>query len=271
MKVAVVAIAKNEEKYIKEWIAYHLSIGFDSIRVYCNDCEDNTENFVKHAGMKFAVEAIHWPSKDLKSPQRSAYNHSLKDFSDFDWVCFIDIDEFIVPYDYGSIKDYLSLAGEDISAIGINWRIFGSSQITDANYRSVIKTFRYASLPNFNFNNHIKTIVRPNDVEEMFIHHAAVKRGLMVNSAFEPLVFMEPGRMELPVFNGIQINHYQSKTREEFFKRRSQGNANFNPTHSHHERVADEKKFKYIDKNNVIDENIDKFVDDYDRLLDEIG
>jgi cellulose synthase/poly-beta-1,6-N-acetylglucosamine synthase-like glycosyltransferase len=39
--VTLGAIAKNEGRYLPEWIAYHLAIGFDRIVVYSNDPEDN--------------------------------------------------------------------------------------------------------------------------------------------------------------------------------------------------------------------------------------
>lgn len=37
MKVALAAIAKNEDHYIDEWINYHLKLGIDDIVIYMND------------------------------------------------------------------------------------------------------------------------------------------------------------------------------------------------------------------------------------------
>jgi hypothetical protein len=34
MKSALVAIAKDEDDYINEWIEYHFKIGFDNIILY---------------------------------------------------------------------------------------------------------------------------------------------------------------------------------------------------------------------------------------------
>ena len=39
MKVAIIAVAKNEELYIKEWLDYHLKIGFDAVILADNDDE----------------------------------------------------------------------------------------------------------------------------------------------------------------------------------------------------------------------------------------
>lgn len=37
MKTALVCIAKDEDDYLKEWVDYHLRIGFDEIFVYQNN------------------------------------------------------------------------------------------------------------------------------------------------------------------------------------------------------------------------------------------
>ena len=37
MKIALVAIACNEDHYLREWLDYHFKIGFDDAYVYCNN------------------------------------------------------------------------------------------------------------------------------------------------------------------------------------------------------------------------------------------
>jgi hypothetical protein len=37
MKSLLCAIAKNEERYINEWVNYHYNLGFDKIVVYNNN------------------------------------------------------------------------------------------------------------------------------------------------------------------------------------------------------------------------------------------
>ena len=40
-EVGIVAIAKNEEKYIADWAIYHFNLGFDKIFVIDNNDLDN--------------------------------------------------------------------------------------------------------------------------------------------------------------------------------------------------------------------------------------
>lgn len=40
-QLSITCIAKNEGKYIKEWVEYHLAQGVDCIYLYDNDSTDN--------------------------------------------------------------------------------------------------------------------------------------------------------------------------------------------------------------------------------------
>lgn len=45
MQTTICCIAKNEDRYIHEWIAYHLKLGFDKIYIYImSDNDDTTYN-----------------------------------------------------------------------------------------------------------------------------------------------------------------------------------------------------------------------------------
>ena len=51
MYLAACIIIKNEAEYIKEWIDFHLLVGFDKIILYDNESNDNLkqklENYIK--------------------------------------------------------------------------------------------------------------------------------------------------------------------------------------------------------------------------------
>jgi glycosyltransferase involved in cell wall biosynthesis len=268
--IAVAAIAKNEGKFIAEWAAFHLSIGCDRIIVYVNDSEDDTETILRTLGRHYPVECVPWPSGDFRSPQRAAYADAIESTRDCEWIAFIDIDEFLVPWKDGSIGAFLDRVPEDVSAIGINWRMFGSSGQKSADYESVLHTFRDCSRPDFDFNNHVKTIARIEALTDMFIHHAVVRYGRMVNSSFAPLVLPTTGRMTKAVYAGIHVAHYQCKTLDEFLARRAKGNANFNPRHTKHLRAANEKGFRYVDRNEKRDIRLDAFLPAFDKTFAEV-
>ncbi len=45
MENVIIAITKNENKYIKDWCHYHINLGFDNIYIY-----DNYENSTDYIG-----------------------------------------------------------------------------------------------------------------------------------------------------------------------------------------------------------------------------
>ena len=45
--LAIVAIAKNESDYIREWVAFHKAVGVDNIILFDNDSTDDTVEVLK--------------------------------------------------------------------------------------------------------------------------------------------------------------------------------------------------------------------------------
>lgn len=40
MKIAICTIVKNENHYIRNWVSYHLRLGFDTIYLYDNNSDN---------------------------------------------------------------------------------------------------------------------------------------------------------------------------------------------------------------------------------------
>lgn len=133
-RTALVCIAKNEDRYIAEWLKYHLALGFDKIFVYQNNwrCTDNSALSLKN---------VEWIEYDGEKKQLAAYNDFLnKHFNDFDWVAFFDVDEFLVIKD-DELKHWLSLAYK-FYGIAVNWKYFGNNNIlVDDNSYGVLQRF----------------------------------------------------------------------------------------------------------------------------------
>ena len=103
IKSALVCIAKDEDNYINEWIDYHLRLGFDRIFVYCNDWDWFIPTKYKITNK---VEKITFNGDKKQVP---AYDDFIsKYYKDFDFACFIDIDEFVVLKRWKNINTCLS-------------------------------------------------------------------------------------------------------------------------------------------------------------------
>ncbi|OYV50542.1 MAG: hypothetical protein B7Z78_11030, partial [Rhodospirillales bacterium 20-60-12] len=158
--VSLVAIAKNESLYLTEWIAYHFAIGFDRIYVYNNDSRDRSLELLEAtAAIEPRLSIINWPTNEHSGPQEAAYNHAAQHVGS-EWVAFLDIDEFMVPWRDMSITDYLRTMPDDVSSMHVNWRGFGSNGRLSPIYDSVIETFTACSQKNWGNNYHYKSIIR---------------------------------------------------------------------------------------------------------------
>ena len=93
--LAVCAIAKDEGTYFKEWIEWHIGKGVDKFIIYDNGSTDNTKSVLRPYIDAGTVEYISFPGYRR---QLAAYDDCLRRHRlDFNWIAFIDLDEFIVP------------------------------------------------------------------------------------------------------------------------------------------------------------------------------
>ena len=222
MKAALVCIAKNEDNYILEWIAYHQKLGFDSIFVY-----QNNWNF------PINVRGVHTIEFNGECQQLPAYNHFIENYSSsFEWVAFIDVDEFFVLKKHSRIKDFLGDFKDVQGGLAINWVMFGSNGHTDVknrNYAVLSRFTRCAKSPN----RHIKSILRikrSSWLQRLFSTGQTNVR--MINPHYPniPLLDTRREKVEGPFNPGgpvnlIQINHYFTKSLAEFRAKVARGRA----------------------------------------------
>lgn len=148
-RTALVCVAKNEDRYIAEWLKYNLAFGFDKIFVYQNDWRCTNKEAL-------SIDNVEWLEFDGKKRQIAAYNDFIqKHYADFDWVAFFDCDEFLVLKNH-SFKWWLCQAGK-YYGIAVNWKLFGNNNIEndDGSFGVLNRFTMRAAL----CNKHIKTIL----------------------------------------------------------------------------------------------------------------
>lgn len=225
MKVAACLIARNEARFLLEWMAYNLVLGFDEILIYDNESVDETRQLVGHARkVDPRIRYFAWPDIPGRAPQLRAYNHALR-HSDADWIAFIDADEFIVLREHDRIGDFLAGFDDSTGGVGLHWRIFGSSGHRTYSDDLVIRRFVRCAA---GFETFVKSIVRRNAVANIRVHFARLSSGTYVAANGEPV---EAGRRIKPVPTPLPawINHYILKSVEEYQAKASRGNAHRAP------------------------------------------
>jgi hypothetical protein len=208
MNVGLVCIAKDEDKYIDEWIKYHLKLGFDKIIIYQNDWD-------------FVIDQPNVITKQVsgKRIQTLTYNECVKEsIGVYDWLAFFDCDEFLVLKKHNNVKLFLN-DYNNYDAIGINWVFFGDNNLNDINNQnySVIERFYSRQL---SVNSHIKTILKPSiECRMVSPHHQNLK---WVDTSYN----LNTGPFNKnPVDDIAQLNHYFCKTKEEFIVKVERGRA----------------------------------------------
>ena len=216
------AIAKNEGRYLQEWIEYHKMLGVEKFFIYDNESADNTREVLQPYIDTNLVKYCYFPGKKM---QLKAYANCVRKHKHHTkYMGFLDIDEFIVPIKHKTIPDYLRSLGR-FSGVQMNWLVYGSGGAKKREKGFVMERFKDHSLPDQKLNRHIKVILNPRLILRFFSAHRPVILGRYIDSNGN--ITKKRFWDRTPVSNQIRINHYAIKSYEEFLEKRSRGRARF--------------------------------------------
>jgi hypothetical protein len=261
--LAICAIVKNEFDYLLEWIAYHRVVGVDHFLIYNNSAadDDGTTELLNKLHRIGAVDLVQWPDRPnwiLPSgvqvrPQIPAYYDGVERLRHkAEWVALVDVDEFIVPMREKDLPSTLKLYDE-FGGVGPNWRVFGSSGAEKKMDAPVCKRFTMASSRETFINHHVKTIAKPQLIRKIHTHRPFLENGVFVDERGREIKD-ERGIHNSVSYDIIRINHYFTKSRQEWLEKVARGRAA-----TPGQRPAD--FFEQVDYNHESDTFILKFYD----------
>lgn len=174
MEIVICAIARLENRYIKEWIDYHLDLGFSHIYLYDNNRvgEEQISDIIEKDSSRYKGRLTLIPYHDVENwPQMQAYGDCWE-HRNFDWVLFIDIDEF---FTFGTdwkgernIHAFVNKYEKNTDAILLNWMCFGDNGHLQYENKPVTVRFPKPLPLNFSLTNiwgkqpengHVKTLI----------------------------------------------------------------------------------------------------------------
>lgn len=94
---AVILLIKDENRYLREWLDWHLKLGFDHIYIYDNGSKEKVSDVIDVCPVKMRnqITVIDWSGHHTHI-QQDAYNHFLDTYKkEVRWGLFIDSDEFV--------------------------------------------------------------------------------------------------------------------------------------------------------------------------------
>ena len=224
MKIYLCCIGRLENNYILEFVNYYQSIGIDKIILFDNnyDGEEYFEDILQeHINNNF-IEVINYRNKE--ACQIYAYDECYKKYSnECDWICFFDIDEFLILEDkYKNIKEFLSdKIFDKCDGIRICWKNFDDNDLItiNNNYSCLNRFHRWTA------QTHCKTIFRTKNNFVNFGNkyisdaHGCYDKNLIVVSADGNICDNYNNDVgNKPIYKNAWLNHYRYKTLEEFIK-----------------------------------------------------
>ncbi len=210
------AIAKDEDTILREWVAWHLLIGFEKILIYDNDSTtpvcDILEDFL-NAGL---VE-----THTIKGPQRqlTAYMHCLREYgNNFRHLAFFDLDEFLfLPHEADARPLVADFA--EHGALCLNMAYFSSDGHLSRPRDLVTSSFCEILhiIPS------TKWILRPELIDlSLSPHHFTFRSSASaVNTRGEPAV----GGFTPPADERARLNHYCWRSQQDYEERLLRGDA----------------------------------------------
>ena len=256
----VCLIAKNEEPYLLEWVAHYRLLGFDEIVVYENNSIDQSLTLLKALAAAGKITCRPWSHGAREAPQITAYQDALAK-ARTDWMLFVDTDEFLVLHEDRNVREFLKRFDKtDVTAIGLNWRVFGDSHLKVAETdRLVTERFTWASKVEFPVNGHIKSFIRVSALDDLVSVHICRTTGRPVHASGKPLHMKNWGISDEIDFDVAQINHYYTKTYAEYEIKKQRGNATVDEKHKRKYTWYHDEAFHGHNRNDVQDVSIAKY------------
>lgn len=232
-KLSIMAIFKNEELYLEEWLQYHIKEGINHFYLYSNDKNMEKYNFLDKYQDKITI--IPWINVKIKkhsTVQRDAYTHCIKNYiNECDFLLMLDIDEFLVSLlKNKKVIDIVNKFDKNkVKAVNLQRYNFGANGHIKKPYGRVMHNYKkhekicssYKAIANSKY---INTTRRYYGVHD---HPYKKMDGIIFNSYFKYEeddkndIYIGPNKCNKNSVNEIPlvINHYYTKSQEEYLKR----------------------------------------------------
>jgi glycosyltransferase involved in cell wall biosynthesis len=126
--LSILAIFKNEAHILADWIDSHAAEGVDHFILVNNNSTDDYRAAIAQSHHADRVSIL---QDERPYAQASIYNTAYSEViagTGTEWLLVCDLDEFIYARgDHRTIPSFLATLPEDIAAVSIPWKMFGSS------------------------------------------------------------------------------------------------------------------------------------------------
>jgi len=254
--VGICTIGRNENLYAKEFVEYYIKLGIKKIIIYDNN-DINGENFsdiLKEYLINKKVEII--DIHGFESAQFPSYNDCYKRYgSQFDFLLFLDFDEFVIIEDNMDINKYLyNKQFKKCETIYLNWIMYGDNNLLNYDNRTMIERF---SKPISKWNRG-KSIVRTN-IPNLIIsstHIIGINTEYFCDSNGKRIFPTSFYDFEASNDSKAYIKHFFTKTAEEFCNKIKKGDGHFHKSHPLNINVVNSRIEMFFNFNSMTNEKL---------------
>ena len=227
-KLCIMAIFKNEEDYMEEWLIHHINQGISHFYLYSND--PNMHNYSYLNNYKQYITLIPWlnhKNDENGTIQKKAYTHCIHNYNkEFRYIMMLDLDEFMISLDKNKkvidVINDLEYKNSQFKAIKVPRFDFGSNGNITKPSDNVMNVYKkrekicssYKTIANVGY-------IDLND-KFYYVHDFTYndKKGHVYNNYFKykgiiPIGCENNTVNEIP----LVINHYYVKSYDEYMKR----------------------------------------------------
>ena len=238
LNIALCAIAKNENLYIREWVEHYKNIGVSKIFLYDNNDIDGERfeevindyiesDFVEVIDVRGIEKGLVYDAEGINLQPKCYIDCYENKVNDFDYVCFFDIDEFLTFKDGYNLFSFLQQdCLKEADTILVPWIHYDDNDLIEYDSRPVMERFIRKSKKQWYG---VKSIVKTN--KKIFnkqlsnlIHNFILESKLVYFSSGKKLLLDNPDNWYTFKSDDIEkthveLNHYKTKTISEFVKR----------------------------------------------------
>lgn len=214
--VVLVTMIKDEVSYLDEWINYYINLGVSYFVIYDNNSTDDLYAWSrKYINLGF-IQLVYWPKNNS---QLAAFTHAYEIHRHLaKYLCFFDVDEFLVLKNHDSISEFMEFVQGD--QVLIPWLNFGYCNHKTKPEGLVIENYKHTSFgPTL-----VKQIIKPEKVEFVGVHCSHPTSGSSIKYE-DGSVAPHTSICAKPRYLNAQINHYHTKSFEEYLTRVAKGEA----------------------------------------------
>lgn len=206
--LSILAIVKNEDDFIKEFVEFYKLQGVDHFYIYDNESDISLKKTLKDY---LSICTINEIKGDIQ--QINAYNNFLKNHKyETEWVAVFDIDEFVLTKKHHTLKEFI-LANSSIDCISINWVIFGNGKhIKKPLSGLIIENYLYSEGKQ---HLNVKSITKTSAIKKFTHPHFPELKWFKKHTNAAGNI-MKGAENKETTTDIIQLNHYFTKSLEEY-------------------------------------------------------